>query len=251
MQLRACLLIAVLAPASFAGADTCFTFQTEREVSEAGGSSKLERQYDAWASVAGARLEIGDYAWIYQAEAPRLLLLDHTAKTYQVFPIPFSVLDYQPEADRAEFRKFLLSLAPQTRFEGPGDVESVGEHRAQRWVATTTLAGWGSFEIEAWISPELGERCALLERLSHARTALNPLYGDAERQILDLPGCTVRQIVWKRHEGNESAKEARLVAIREVPAEPGRYSPPADYREVPIDRRVVGGFFPAQPLPSN
>lgn len=251
MLLRAFLLIAVVAPASLAGADTHFTFHLEREMIRAGKPEKGERQKDAWVGATGARVESRDFAWIYQAEPQRLLLIDHTAKTYQVFPIPFSVLDYQPEDQREQFRQFLLSLAPQTRLEGPGDVEAVGERQARRWVATVTTAGAGSYLIEAWISPNLGERCATLERLLHAHSALNTLYGDAERQLLDLPGCAVRHIVRQRNEGVEITTEERLMTLQEVPPELGRYAPPIGYREVPVDQKVVGGFFPGQPLPSH
>lgn len=161
-------------------------------------------------------------------------------------------MDYQPEAKKEEFRQFHLSLAPQTQLEGPGSVETVGEHSARRWVATTTVAGLGSFEIEAWISADLGERCASLERLFQARSALDPLYGEAERQILDLPGCMVRQIVQRRRENRGgSITETRVVGIREVPPEPGRYAPPEGYREIPVDQKIVGGIVQGQPLPSR
>ena len=229
-------LFTVLMIAGVAAADLKVVKMTHRDGFAVMGQTQPAQDVEQTTWIGDDRMvmEQGASATIIRLDTNKLIVVDHTEKSYSVLDLPINLDSLMPEG-MAEQMKAMMTF--DVTVTPSDEVKTVGKWKAQRYEMKMT-SKMMTMEATLWASEHPAFDQEAYFNMAQHMASLQPGMADVTKEMHKVKGLVVEQegVMTMTMMGDISVKTSeRTSSIEKLDPPAGIYDPPADYTEKPFD----------------
>ncbi len=229
-------LFTVLMIAGSATADLKVVKMTHRDGFTVMGQTQPadDHEQTTWIGDDRMLMEQGSSATIVRLDTNKLIVIDHTEKSYSVLDLPINLDSLMP-AGMAEQMKTMMTF--EVTVTATGESKTVGEWKTQRYEMKMT-SKMMSMEMTMWASPHPAFDQEAYFNMAEHMASLQPGMAKVAKEMHKVKGLVVEQegVMTMTMMGDISVNTSeRTSSIEKIDPPAGIYDPPADYTEKPFD----------------
>jgi len=230
------VLLTVLMIAGAAAADLKVVKMTHRDGFTVMGQTQpaQDEEQTTWIGDDRMHMDQGAKSTIIRLDTNKLIIVDHTEKTYSILDLPINLESLMP-AGMAEQMKAMMTF--EVTVAPAGESKTVGEWKTQRFDMKMT-SKMMTMEATLWASKHPAFDQDAYYRMAQHVASLQPGMAEVTKEMQKVEGLVVEQegMMTMTMMGDITVKTSeRTTSIEEVDPPSGIYDPPADYTEKPFD----------------
>lgn len=229
-------------------AETLLTVRQLQEMRSDGKPAEVEESSGfVWISNSSVRIDEHGMTFVMSEPGDVLFLVDHDRRTKEILRLPASIESLLSEWEQSKLLASSL-LSSETTLERIESRE-VWKGKTVTVYRAASRAFFLKSDAEIWVVESLD-----IHDLAYRRALRGIFSIDLRRRwmipVLDLEGFIVRMETRQVFAPNVVFTETtEIVSVEDVASAEGRYSPPMDYLEVPVDTSRWYMISRGKPLP--
>lgn len=193
-----------------------------------------DQEQITWIGDDRMRMEQGTSATIIRLDTNKLIVVDHTGKSYSVLDLPINLESMMP-AGMADQMKAMMTF--EVTVTPTGESKDVGEWKAHGYEMKMT-SKMMTMEATLWASAHPAFDQEAYFRMAQHMASLQPGMANVAKEMQKVEGLVVEQagVMTMTMMGNVSVKTSEnTTSIEKLDPPAGIYDAPAGYTEKPFD----------------
>ena len=229
-------LFAILMIAGVAAADLKVVKMTHRDGFTMMGQTQPaeDQEQTTWIGDDRMRMDQGTNTTIIRLDTNKLIIVDHTKKSYSTLDLPIDLESMMPEG-MADQMKAMMTF--EVTVTATGESKDVGEWKAKQYEMKMT-SKMMTMEATLWASPHPSFDQEAYFNMAWHIASLQPGMADVAKEMHKIKGLVVEQdgVMTMTMMGDISVKTSEKTStIEELGPPAGIYDAPADYTETPFN----------------
>lgn len=230
------LLLALLAPALPAAADTLMTLKNHVDAFQVAGESQPAKDTEVrvWVSSDKLRRDEGETTAILRLDHNKLYIVRHPDKTYSELPLPVDFVRLMPKGQEQVGALWAQQMKLTVQLQPTQETRTVGSWNARKMRMDITNATGMKIASTLWVSRDV-PGWAALNRLTATLAALQPGSQSWVQALEQMEGFPVLREDRVEAMGARFGTREELLSVETKDAGPGTYEPPAGYKQAPFN----------------